>query len=510
MRKAILLTIIIASILLGGCSAIIGSGSVDELLRAPQTSQLMSDIQSALNSFKNDTVQLKYPRGYKEQSPILVADIDSDGIDEAVILYTSEQNGQRVRLAVLENTELGWQVVQDIEGLSSEVMDLELAELAQGDVQIVVGYANATLVDKFLCVYSYKNDNLYYNLETAYTNYLVVDVNESGMNDLLIVSNGEEEGALSAQWVTLKNSSSGMELLQAIVLDSRFVTCNEIYFVKSGDSEGIIIEGLFANGWTANEVFKYTSDSENFIKWPQGETDVPLTTLRYAEDLNVSIVEDSAVLRVPTNVTKISTFNNPNRFYYVTWQDYLSSVQSSSTIVGGEMYTSSTQVESENPQNTTHDVTAEQTEQEDIQQNTSTQPKRNETDTAYGGDANEQALISNEENAVHPLVDALPNVPMPTEPCFGIYDSHYGYFARLPEHWAGNISLTQGFSNDTWSVTNRATGKVLVTYKISAEQVSERNYELIANVGENYLFFSVSNECTQAEKILIEDGVVVF
>ncbi len=495
MRKFVLSSILILSLTLSGCSTIVGYSSVEELLRAPQSSEVMHGIQSALNTYKNETVQLKYPRGFKEQSPMLLADIDGDGANEAVILYVSDQDGQSVQLAVLESTEDGWIVVQDIEGLSTEVMDLELVQLNSGTTQIIVGYANATLVDKFLCVYSYKNGAVSHILEMAYNNYLIGDLNESGNNDLLVVSNGEEEGALSAQWLTLKSDESGMELIQTISLDNRFVTCDELYFVKSVTTNGLIIEGTFASGWTANEVFKYISDSNSFVNWPQSETDVPLTTLRYLEDLSVSIVDDTDILRLPTNVTKIAAFNDPNRFYYVTWQDYLGSDSSAAIFDDFNFYAGYAGAINQQRDN-------EQAESENSEagnENAENEPKTNSA--------------TNEEEAVHPLdgtANILPTVPSQSEPYFGIYDAHLNYFVRLPHNFAGGISVEQSILGDEWHVHSTLSGEILLKVTILPHEVSEAGQIFIGSADNKFIYMEISDELSPIDKDTISLGATML
>ncbi len=490
MRKAVLSFFITFCLLLCGCTEIMGTANVEELLRVPQASQLMIDIQNALNSHKNENVQLKYPRGYKEQSPILLEDIDNDNENEAIILYVSEQDGQRVQLAVLEQQEQGWEVVQDVEGLSSEVMDLQIAELSNGNMQIIVGYANATLVDKYLCIYGYEDNTVYHILETTYTSYLVDDINENNINDLFIVSNGEEEGALIAQWMVLNNSLTGMELLQTLILDSRFVNCNELYFTSSGTQHGIIIEGEFANGWVANEVFKHDKQSESFMEWPQGQTDVPLTTLRHLQNLNVSAFNKESTLMVPTNVTKISTFNNEDRFYFVTWQDYLAEDQVFDIFKNNNVYAQGLN-DDENISQETHSDNALNT---------------NENSKAQRGQDQE----SNSNYAVHPLVDIVPDGAFFGEQYFGVFDAAYGYFVRLPNDWVGTINVSQGATDDIWYVRDNLTYEPYITIEINDENASLGNFVLAETVDNNKVFVNVADNCTEDEKNIINEGVKVI
>ncbi len=453
-KKAFCIFIVFIA-LFTGCTSAVGSGSVEELLRAPQPTQLLLEIKSSLNDFKRENIQLKYPRGNKELSPILLVDLDSDMQDEAIVLYTSESGGQNVYFSVLEYFEEdGWSVVNEVEGLSSEVMDFEVVQLANNSTHVIVGYANATLVDKYFCVYNYTNSTVNKQIETSYTNYIVTDINSDLINDIVLISSGEEEGALLAQWIVLKDNEVGMQAHQTFALDERFVSCSDVYYVNSHGTQGIIIEGVFANGWIANEVFKYDNDTANFINWPEGEIDVVLASLRNVSGLTVSAVDSGGVLRVPVNVTRIATVNNHSRFNYVSWQDYLG--QSVAPIV-------------------------QQTGE------------------------NDPHVIE-----VHPLDDKVDSLVQPIEPSFGIYDSKYNYFLRLPQSWTGTLLISDKLNSDDWVIRKRDSGKVLANIKITQETAGLADYELIATLGNENIYIQFSDLCSEYDKNLISTQIYVM
>ncbi len=461
-KKAFCVVIIIAT-LFTGCSNVMGSGSVEELLRAPQPTELLLEIKSSLVEFKRESIQLKYPRGNKELSPILLYDLDSDMQEEAIVIYTSESGGQNVYFSVLEySQDEGWNVVNEVEGLSSEVMDFEVVNLAQDGTHVIVGYANATLVDKYFCVYNYNNNTVNKQIETAYTNYMVEDVNDDSVNDIILISSGEEEGALIAQWIVLKEDEVGMQAHQTFALDKRFVSCTDVHYVNSYGTHGIVIEGQFANGWLANEVFKYEQDITSFINWPSGEIDVVLTSLRNVDGLKAGIIDDNNTLRVPTNVTRIATVNNHNRFNYVLWQDYLGEIISP--------------------------IVENEDESED-----------------EGEDEGESQILE-----VHPLDEVVDRIVQPVTPRFGIYDSQYNYFLRLPNNWTGELLVTDKLNSDDWVINQRDSGRVLVEIKVTQETTGLTSYEKIASLSGGNVYVKYSSICSDYEKQLISTGIAVL
>ena len=173
-----------AMLLLAGCSS---RQSIEELLRAPQPNEAQSAVQTALSNFLGEPLQLKYPRGGSEMAPLLFLDLDGDGDDEAAALYVTEGGGTDVHLAILEDRDGSWEVVYEIPGLGPEVAGVEEVPMLGTGTQLVVGYANTTLTDKYLAVYNYSSDSVTQLYSCAYTSYIAQDIYHDGGAELAVV-----------------------------------------------------------------------------------------------------------------------------------------------------------------------------------------------------------------------------------------------------------------------------------------------------------------------------------
>ena len=161
MRRWAALACVLLCLALAGCSALPGErAQVEELLRAPKLSGDYGDVQTALNDWLGESAQLKYPMQGELLSPFLLQDLDGDGQMDAAVLYTTAQS-TNVCIAILQKTDAdGWQVRQNVEGLSDTVESVGLAQLQPGDgAQLVVGYLSAQ-GDHYLAVYSYAQNQL--------------------------------------------------------------------------------------------------------------------------------------------------------------------------------------------------------------------------------------------------------------------------------------------------------------------------------------------------------------
>ena len=133
---------LLCCVLLCSCDGIVLGGKKcgRSFCARARPSERQSAVQTALNAYLGETLQLKYPRGGAEPDPVIFADLDGDGAEEAAVLYTAESKGQNVHLSVLEQDGSGgWSIAYEVMGLSTEVAEVELAEVFGGSTQLVVG-----------------------------------------------------------------------------------------------------------------------------------------------------------------------------------------------------------------------------------------------------------------------------------------------------------------------------------------------------------------------------------
>ena len=260
---------LLCCVLLCSCDGIVlGGKNVEELLRAPRPSERQSAVQTALNAYLGETLQLKYPRGGAEPDPVIFADLDGDGAEEAAVLYTAESKGQNVHLSVLEQDGSGgWSIAYEVMGLSTEVAEVELAEVFGGSTQLVVGYANANLVDKYLEVYDYRDVTIYSACKQPYDAYLLGDLTGSGRTELAVAAATSEPGGLSLQLFV--PDGRAMTAAQGVELDERLEKCTALYATRCGAARGLIVDGSVSSGaasqllcWEDGVLFPYPDKEE--------------------------------------------------------------------------------------------------------------------------------------------------------------------------------------------------------------------------------------------------------
>ena len=315
---------LLCCMLLCGCDGIVlGGKNVEELLRAPRPSERQSAVQTALNAYLGETLQLKYPRGGAEPDPVIFADLDGDGAEEAAVLYTAESKGQNVHLSVLEQDGSGgWSIAYEVMGLSTEVAEVELAEVFGGSTQLVVGYANANLVDKYLEVYDYRDVTIYSACKQPYDAYLLGDLTGSGRTELAVAAATSEPGGLSLQLFV--PDGRAMTAAQGVELDERLEKCTALYATRCGAARGLIVDGSVSSGaasqllcWEDGVLFPYPDKEEGGDVFARSQRSRTLSALG-PQDLS-----GTGEVLIPEVGASIATLQSARRFYPVEWMNYL-------------------------------------------------------------------------------------------------------------------------------------------------------------------------------------------
>jgi len=176
-----------ALLLLSGCSSVANRNNIINLLSSPKLSQRESEIVTAIKDYLGQDIILKYPKRGSNISPVQIADLNNDGVDEAVALYSVPSYGGNVRISVLSSTRDGWTVGYDSEGYGSEIYKISFDGLTQnGKKQIVVGYTFADSSEKFLAVYFVENNRVSDIMAQPCQDYMVYDVTGDGSPDIIV------------------------------------------------------------------------------------------------------------------------------------------------------------------------------------------------------------------------------------------------------------------------------------------------------------------------------------
>lgn len=323
------------ALLLAGCGSV-SFQNMDELLRAPALGPGQGEIQQALAAYLKEEPQYKFPKEGAWRSPLLKADLDGDGQEEAILFYSMQAStqhkdkGNNAYMAVLAQQDGNWVVVQDREGLSTDIASVDVAEMmGDGTQQIIVGYATTTLGNRALALYQYKDKELSEQRYGAYFNYLLGDFASQGRTNLAVVSGPEQQvGNLKLNFLVGKNGQ--FEAAQeAVDLFANFSSCLGLY--PSADAQGkrvLVVDGMVSNV-IASQILYFSSEGAGFYSLPDSVAQFAAQTSRNSQWLTARDINYDGIVEIPLEKKlaadgdiKLAESSSETTMQQVDWMDF--------------------------------------------------------------------------------------------------------------------------------------------------------------------------------------------
>ena len=159
---------------LSGCS--IGEISVEELMRPPQLTASRKQVQETIDELLGASYQLIAPSGGEYRNGINLADLNDDGQNEAICLYTTGDT-QLVEVLLLQKggeewTELG-SYSSDATGVDKMVFtDLD----ADGNSELIIGWSYLTGSDRIMEVLKTRDQGRLASLyKGRYSQFVIIE-----------------------------------------------------------------------------------------------------------------------------------------------------------------------------------------------------------------------------------------------------------------------------------------------------------------------------------------------
>lgn len=311
-------------LVLSGCAGF-SYQNINELLRAPALGGGLDEIQKALTADLDGVEpQYKYPKEGDWRGPLLLADLNGDGAQEAVVLYSlPDASSPYVNLALLEQVDGEWAVVQNVEGQMSEVASLETADLlGDGTRQLIVGYSNATLASKTVVLYAYNGQELESAFQRAYSRYEIGDFIGRGGNDLVVVS--DEPGSITLEYIT---SADGAFVTDAapVALYNNIQSCVNI--APGSDAEGgklLVVDGKLEDQRLVSQIVYYSGTHFYTL---DNSAALANSTQRSNSLLLSRDIDGDGMVETPIRESEIQTPNADKRLEFVRWMDFVTNAE---------------------------------------------------------------------------------------------------------------------------------------------------------------------------------------
>ena len=250
------------SLFLTGCSAL--NFTVEGLVDAPKLTEQQSEIHQALIESVGSNITLKYPRNGDHRSAYVIANIDDEPDDEAIVFYEYKDNvkDNGMRINVLDTDEDGkWHSVKELHGAGTDIDKVMISAFGNSrSKSVVVGYQNPATDDKTLEIYSYSGNDFVKVGTDTYSVLEMMDINADGSNDLVVVQKtvNPETEKVTAKASLLVVDKGELKREQTIdMCDNVSSYVRATKGMLEGGRSAIYIDSLNSEGFVQTELVYY-------------------------------------------------------------------------------------------------------------------------------------------------------------------------------------------------------------------------------------------------------------
>ena len=309
---SILFTIILL-FSLSGCALI---SETETFLKPPKLTEQHEKIYKALRNSNSSKISLKYPKTGKYLSPFVVANIDDEPTDEAVVFYEkTDLSGDEVsslRFNILDQNNNEWYSIYDFSlNEANEIDRVYITKLGSYDkTAVIIGISNQTEKEARILFYDKESISSVHSLG-SYSQMDICDLNNDGENELLLI-----DLKTSGKTAKLKWYNSDFVLTESLVLDLSEMDTETIQLLygpsKPHNGETIIYADSFINTNTIHTEFlclDKTSDSLKLKKLEPENSDEIDTVRPYS--LASRDIDSDGFIEIPIYYVFKEDLNKP-------------------------------------------------------------------------------------------------------------------------------------------------------------------------------------------------------
>ena len=272
-------------LLLPGCSM---TTNIDALLSPPKLSAEQAQINTALTKSVGKNIKLRYPKSGEYRSPFIVANIDGEPTDEAIVFY--ERTGANaaensLRMKLLDQQDGKWVSMLDHSIMATDIDQVVISHFGDEEYPTVIaGYTLINQGEKILEIYSYGDSTMKMLYTSRFSDMEVMDLNEDGFNELILLTNSISNMSMAANAVNTESTAVNVATAKCLVREGdSFTVSGEVNMDTNSLSYTGTIQGYVGIKTPALFVDSTIGDGKmetQILYWEDDRLINPLETLR--------------------------------------------------------------------------------------------------------------------------------------------------------------------------------------------------------------------------------------
>lgn len=321
---ALIISVILVC-LLSGCDTFLFS-SVDNLMRPPKIAgENNSKLIEAFESTVGKSYVLKYPVAGEYQSPCIMYDLDSDGVDEAIIFYSLENESTTVRLAFLDYSADKWQIVSDLKGLGNNVDQVSFEHVKNDNsVQVVITWNFFdTKTASILSIYNigFTEDKTINSVQLIfnepYSAMKIFDVDGSGSKEIFLISSVTSDTTVKKIGTLYAMRSDGsFASVSSVTMDSTVSGYSSIKLEPASENKPyrIFVDAIKGDISMSTEII-YWDSKINGLYSPLLDTDAQsVTSTIRSSRIESRDINGDGLIETPLQIPLAGSYTTSNSF----------------------------------------------------------------------------------------------------------------------------------------------------------------------------------------------------
>lgn len=190
------------------------------LMRPPTPRGVSAEILAAFEREVGAGYRLRFERGGNHTS-VLTYDLTGNGNLNAAIFYSLLDEGDALRIHILEQNGNEWNSIYDKSTAGLGVERIEIGYIIGNDTpSLVVGKTSLLDNQRILTVFNFERGVLHENFTANYMEFYVADIDRDGLDNVIFMQYDAENSFIDAQVAGLDEYDSQIYIKYSAVVDS--------------------------------------------------------------------------------------------------------------------------------------------------------------------------------------------------------------------------------------------------------------------------------------------------
>lgn len=213
---------------------------IDSLMKPPMSSGENREILLAFEEALDKEYKLRVPLSGEYRSSFISEDLNGDGQEEIIVLYSTEDEVDIVKISYMMKKDGEWKVLSGLESSYSEVHQVKFSDIDNdGTMEMLVGWTvyNNDL-SRHLNVYKIPyedNNDLKSIYSSSYLMFETLDIDSNGVSDIAIFEATDEGTVLSYNRFT----NGAIKKEATVALDSSVYTVYNLSYDNGAKNNGL-------------------------------------------------------------------------------------------------------------------------------------------------------------------------------------------------------------------------------------------------------------------------------